>query len=81
MTGVQTCALPIYKLLDGGEEVIGDCVFKRSVKSLLSLSLLDSFFSFITLSYLLFSYRNLIRVNSKVRVEEYLRITIQICLL
>jgi hypothetical protein len=36
-----------YKLLDGGEEVIGDYVFKWSIKSLLSLSLLDSFSSFI----------------------------------
>ena len=50
-----------YKLLDGGEEVIGDCVFKRSIKSLLSLSLLNSFSSFIILVSLIFSYLTNIR--------------------
>ena len=50
-----------YKLLDSGEEVIGDYVFKRSVKSLLSLSLLDSFSSFIILVSLIFSYLTNIR--------------------
>ena len=50
-----------YKLLDGGEEVVGDCVFKRSVKSLLSLSLSDSFSSFITPVSLIFSYLTNIR--------------------
>ena len=36
-----------YKLLDGGEKVIENYIFKWSVKSLLFLSLLDGFFSFI----------------------------------
>jgi len=45
-----------YKLLDSGEEVIGDYVFKWSVKNLLSLDLLDSLSSFITLVSLIFSY-------------------------
>ena len=49
------------KLLDGGEEVIGDCVFKWSVKSLLSLSLLDSFSSFIIPVSLIFSYLTNVR--------------------
>jgi len=44
------------KLLDGGEEVIGDCVFKRSIKDILSLGLLDSFSSFIAPVSLIFSY-------------------------
>jgi len=44
------------KLLDGGEEVIEDCVFKRSVKDILSLGLLDGFSSFVTLVSLIFSY-------------------------
>jgi len=44
------------ELLDSGEEVIGDCVFKRSVKDILSLGLLDGFSSFITLVFLIFSY-------------------------
>ena len=50
-----------YKLLDGGEEIIEDYVFERSIKSLLSLSLLDSFSSFITLVSLIFSYLTNIR--------------------
>ena len=50
-----------YKLLDGEEEVIGDYVFKRSVKSLLSLSLLDSFSSFIVPVSLIFSYLTNVR--------------------
>ena len=50
-----------YKILDGGEEVIEDYIFKRSVKSLLSLSLLDSFSSFITPVSLIFSYLTNIR--------------------
>ena len=49
------------KLLDGGEEVIGDCVFKRSVKDILSPGLLDSLSSFITLVSLIFSYFTNIR--------------------
>ena len=44
------------KLLDGGEEVIGDCVFKWSVKNILFLGLSDSLSSFITLVSLIFSY-------------------------
>jgi len=44
------------KLLDSGEEVVGDYVFERSVKSLLSLSLLDGLFSFIAPVSLIFSY-------------------------
>jgi hypothetical protein len=50
-----------YKLLDSGEEVIGDCVFKRSVKSLLSLSLSDSFSSFIAPVSLIFSHLTNVR--------------------
>jgi hypothetical protein len=50
-----------YKLLDGGEEVIGDYMFKRSVKSLLSPSLSDSFSSFITPVSLIFSHLTNIR--------------------
>ena len=44
------------ELLDGRKEVVEDYVFKRSVKSLLSLSLLDSLSSFITLVSLIFSH-------------------------
>ena len=44
------------KFLDGGEEVIGDYVFKRSVKNLLSLGLLDGFSSFIIPISLIFSH-------------------------
>ena len=50
-----------YKLLDSGEEVIGDYIFKRSVKNLLSLGLLDSLSSFITPVSLIFSYFTNIR--------------------
>jgi len=45
-----------YKLLDSGEEVIGDCVFKRSVKDILSLGFLDGLSSLITLVPLIFSH-------------------------
>jgi len=44
------------KLLDSGEEVIGDYVFKWSIKDILSLGLLDSLSSFIILVPLIFSY-------------------------
>jgi len=44
------------ELLDGREEVIGDCIFKWFVKDILSLGLLDSFSSFIILVSLIFSY-------------------------
>jgi len=44
------------ELLDSREEVIKDYVFKRSVKDILSLGLLDSFSSFITLVSLIFSH-------------------------
>jgi len=50
-----------YKLLDGGEEVIRDYIFKRSVKDILFLGLLDSFFSFITPVSLIFSYLTNVR--------------------
>jgi len=50
-----------YKLLDGGEEVIGDCVFKRSIKDILFLGLLDGFSSFIILVSLIFSHLTNIR--------------------
>ena len=50
-----------YKLLDSGEEVIGDYIFKRPVKNLLSLGLLDSLSSFITPISLIFSYFTNIR--------------------
>ena len=50
-----------YKLLDGGEEVVGDYVFQRSAKSLLSLSLLDSFSSLIIPVSLIFSHLTNIR--------------------
>jgi hypothetical protein len=50
-----------YKLLDSGEEVIGDCVFKWSVKNLLSLDLLDSLSGFIVPVSLIFSYFTNIR--------------------
>ena len=50
-----------YKLLDGGEEVIGDCVFKRPIKNLLSLGLLDSLSSFIIPISLVFSYLTNVR--------------------
>ena len=45
-----------YKLLDGGEEVIGDCVFKWSVKNILSPGFLDSLSSFVILVSLIFSH-------------------------
>ena len=44
------------KLLDGGEEVIGDCVFERSVKNILSPGLSDGLSSFITPVSLIFSH-------------------------
>jgi len=50
-----------YKLLDSGEKVIEDCVFKRSIKDILSLGLSDSFFSFVTPVSLIFSYLTNIR--------------------
>jgi len=37
------------ELLDSRKEVIGDCVFKRSIKNALSLGFLDGFSSLITL--------------------------------
>ena len=49
------------KLLGGRKEVIGDCVFKRSVKNTLSLGFLDSFSSFVILIPLIFYYLTNIR--------------------
>ena len=51
----------VYKLLDSGEEVIEDYVFKWSVKNFLSLGLLDSLSSFITPISLIFSHFTNIR--------------------
>ena len=42
------------KLLSGRKEVIGDYVFKRSVKNTLSLGFLDGFSSFVILISLIF---------------------------
>ena len=49
------------KLLGGRKEVIGDYVFKRSVKNTLSLGFLDGFSGFITLISLIFYYLTNIR--------------------
>ena len=49
------------EFLDSGEEVIGDCVFKWSVKNLLSLGLLDGLSSFIIPVLLIFSHFTNIR--------------------
>ena len=49
------------KLLGGRKEVIGDCVFKRSVKDTLSLGFLDGFSSFIILIPLIFYHLTNIR--------------------
>ena len=44
------------KLLNNGEEVIKDYLFKQFIKNILSLGLLDGLSSFITLVFLIFSY-------------------------
>ena len=44
------------KLLSGRKEVVGDYVFKRPVKNILSLGFLDSFSSLITLISLILYY-------------------------
>ena len=49
------------ELLNSGEEVVGDYIFKWSVKSLLFLSLLDGFSGFIILVFLIFSHLTNIR--------------------
>jgi len=49
------------ELLDDGEEVIEGCVFKRSIKDILFLGLLDGFSSFIALVFLIFSHLTNVR--------------------
>jgi len=49
------------KLLDSREEVIGDYIFKWSVKDILSLGLLDSLSSFIAPVPLIFSHLTNVR--------------------
>ena len=49
------------ELLDSGEEVIGDCVFKWSVKDILFLGLSDGFSSFIIPVSLIFSHLTNVR--------------------
>jgi len=49
------------KLLDGGEEVIRDCVFKWSVKDILSLGLLNGLSSLIAPVPLIFSHLTNVR--------------------
>ena len=49
------------ELSDGGEEIVGDCVFERSIKSLLSPSLSDSFSGFIAPVSLIFSHLTNVR--------------------
>ena len=53
------------KLSDGREEVVGDYVFERSVKNILSLGLSDSFSSFVILISLILSDLTNIRDVSK----------------
>ena len=49
------------EFLDSRKEVIGNCVFKQSTKSPLSLSLLDGFSGLIILVSLIFSHLTNIR--------------------
>jgi len=49
------------KLLGGRKEVVGDYVFQRSIKNILSLGFLDGFSSFIALIPLIFCYLTNVR--------------------
>ena len=44
------------EFLDSRKEVIRDCMFKRSIKNILSLGFLDSLSGFIVLVSLIFSH-------------------------
>jgi len=50
-----------YKLLDSGEEVIEDYIFKRSIKDILSLGLSDGLSSLIIPVPLIFSHLTNVR--------------------